>query len=77
METHFTILAWTVPWMEEPGGLQSVGLHRVTHPRGTNTHTHTLKSKFSLYLDSLPGLKVSIFVFIVESLNHVQLIETP
>ena len=41
------------------------------------THTHTLKSKFSLYLDSLPGLKVFIFVFIVESLNHVQLIETP
>ena len=41
------------------------------------THTHSLKSKFSLYLDSLPGLKAFILIFIVESLNHVQLVETP
>ena len=25
------ILAWRVPWMEEPGGLQSMGSHRVGH----------------------------------------------
>ena len=25
MATHSNILAWTIPWMEEPGGLQSVG----------------------------------------------------
>ena len=29
METHFNILAWRVPWTEEPGELQSMGLHRV------------------------------------------------
>ena len=29
--THSSILAWRVPWMEEPGGLQSVGLQRVRH----------------------------------------------
>ena len=28
MATHFSILAWRIPWMEEPGGLQSMGLHR-------------------------------------------------
>ena len=25
MGTHFNILAWTIPWTEEPGGLQSLG----------------------------------------------------
>ena len=27
--THFSILAWETPWIKEPGGLQSVGSHRV------------------------------------------------
>ena len=31
MTTHFSILAWEIPRTEEPGGLQSVGLHRVGH----------------------------------------------
>ena len=31
MATHSNILAWRVPWTEEPGGLQSMGLHRVGH----------------------------------------------
>ena len=31
MTTHSSILAWRIPWREEPGGLQSVGLHRVRH----------------------------------------------
>ena len=31
MATHSSILAWRVPWTEEPGGLQSMGLQRVTH----------------------------------------------
>ena len=29
MATHSSILAWKIPWMEEPGGLQSMGLQRV------------------------------------------------
>ena len=29
--THSGILAWRIPWMEEPGGLQSTGLQRVRH----------------------------------------------
>ena len=31
MATHSTILAWKIPWMEEPGGLQSMGLQTVGH----------------------------------------------
>ena len=29
MKTHLSILAWRIPWTEEPGGLQSIGLQRV------------------------------------------------
>ena len=29
--THSSILAWRIPWREEPGRLQSMGLHRVRH----------------------------------------------
>ena len=29
--THSSILAWRIPWTEEPGGLQSMGSHRVGH----------------------------------------------
>ena len=28
---HSSILAWEIPWTEEPGGLQSTGSHRVGH----------------------------------------------
>ena len=31
MATHSSILAWRIPWMEEPGRLQSMGLQRVRH----------------------------------------------
>ena len=31
MATHSRILAWRIPWTEEPGGLQSMGLQRVRH----------------------------------------------
>ena len=29
MATQFSVLAWTIPWIKEPGGLQSRGLQRV------------------------------------------------
>ena len=31
MATHSSTLAWRIPWMEEPGGLQSMGSQRVGH----------------------------------------------
>ena len=33
MATHSSILAWRIPWAEEPGRLQSIGLQRVRHNR--------------------------------------------
>ena len=31
MATHSSFLAWRIPWTEDPGGLQSMGLQRVRH----------------------------------------------
>ena len=42
MATHSSILAWRIPWLEEPGGLQSMGLQRVRHDWATSL-THLLK----------------------------------
>ena len=46
--THSDILAWEIPWTEEPGGLQSMGLLR-GHDLVTKTTTIPLKS-IPLYL---------------------------
>jgi len=35
MATHSSILAWEIPWTEEPGGLQSMGSERVGHDLAT------------------------------------------
>ena len=38
---HSSILAWRIPWTEEPGGRQPMGLQRVGHGLATNTlHLH-------------------------------------
>ena len=34
MATHSRIPAWRIPWTEEPGGLQSIGLQRIRPIRG-------------------------------------------
>ena len=33
MATHSSVLAWKIPWTEDPGGLPSMGSHRVGHDR--------------------------------------------
>ena len=38
MATHSSTLAWKIPWMEEPGRLQSMGSQRVKHNRATSLH---------------------------------------
>ena len=40
MAIHSSILAWEIPWTEEPKGLQSMGLQRVGDDLATK-HTHT------------------------------------
>ena len=36
MATHFSTLAWKIPWTEEPGRLQSMGSQRIGHNRVTS-----------------------------------------
>ena len=42
METHSRILAWRIPWTEEPSGLQSMGSQRVRH---NWAHTYIIYSE--------------------------------
>ena len=39
MATHSTVLAWGIPWAEEPGGLQSMGSQRVRYDLATKQRT--------------------------------------
>ena len=69
LATHCGILAWAIPWTEEPGRLQSTGLQRVRHDFATehtcaraHTHTHTHTHILSLnqaYVTIL-GLRFSL-----------------
>ena len=45
--THSSILAWRIPWTEEPGGLQSMGSQRVGHDWVTNPITITIDNRES------------------------------
>ena len=44
MPTHSSILAWRISWAEEPGGLQSMGSHRVRHTHSPPVHLWRITS---------------------------------
>ena len=57
MATHSSILAWTVPWTEEPGGLSPWGRKQLDNTEWlTNTHTHTHTPYLVLWLDNTEWL---------------------
>ena len=41
MATHSSILAWRIPWTEEPGGLQSMGSQSQKRPKQLGMYAHT------------------------------------
>ena len=45
MATHSSLLAWDIPWTEDPGGLQSTGSQRVGQDRATKTLEKTHASE--------------------------------
>ena len=57
MATHSNILAWRIPWTEEPSRLQSMALQRVGQDQATNTFTFSLYVFFGL--DPVDRLKFS------------------
>ena len=50
MATHFSILAWRILWMEEPGGLLPIGSHRV----GELACMHALEKEITTHFSTLP-----------------------
>ena len=63
MATHSSILAWRVPWTEEPGGLLSIGLHRVGHNWSNLACMHALEKEMATHSSILdwriPGTEES------------------
>ena len=72
--THFNILAWRISWTEEPGGLQSTGLHRIRHDWSNLACTHILNTYLfwdhsilqflSFLFSSLPSSPLSFCFFL-------------
>ena len=55
MASRSSILAWRIPWTEEPGGLQSTGSHRIGIGLVTNTqHTNKSRRQFVLFQFAKP-----------------------
>ena len=50
MATHSSILAWKIPWTENPGGPQSMELKRVKHDWVTSTYMHKSNTEFDIFL---------------------------
>ena len=70
MATHPSILAWRIPWTEEPGVLQSMGSHKVGHNRSDLACTHlncivSLTCFGAKHLEEL--LLISLFLGFLES----------
>ena len=47
MAIHSSILAWKIPWIEEPGGLQFMGLQRLRHDWASE-HSTQVSISFNL-----------------------------
>ena len=49
MAAHSSILAWRILWMKEPGGLLSIGSHRVGHDLGDLACMHALEKEMATH----------------------------
>ena len=49
MAPHSNTLAWEIPWMEEPGRLQSMGSQRVGHDFTFTFHFHVLEKEMAAH----------------------------
>ena len=55
METHSNILAWRIPWTEEPGGLQSTRILVGCSPRGRKQSDTAERLRFHFHLEPFMG----------------------
>ena len=63
MATHSSILAWRIPWKEEPGGLQSTGSQRVGHDWATSLILNGLLYIFIYYLYDISNINNKIRLY--------------
>ena len=63
MASHSSILAWEIPWTEEPGGLQSMRLQRVGHDWATHNNSNFYTAAH--YLSSLTWIDVGLSLCIL------------
>ena len=63
MKTHSSILAWRIPWTEEPGGLQSMGSQRVGRNWATNTTITTTTVRQVVFYELL-------IYYLIRSFSH-------
>ena len=85
MAIHSSIFAWRIPWTEEPGRLQSIGLQRVGHDWNDLAHMHDVWETIAVVLqlqNENPAVDIHEAVANVQfssfpSLSHVQLFATP
>ena len=61
MATHSSILAWRIPWTEEPGGLQSMGLQRAGHNLATKQQQNNFDENSASRLKYIMSIKHVIF----------------
>ena len=60
MATHSSILAWEIPWTEEPGGLQSMGSQRVRYSLATQQQQQLVSTC------AFPLVLISDFLFLFQ-----------
>ena len=63
MATHSSIFAWRIPWTEEPGGLQSMGLQRVGHSWSDLAHTHAADGHLGCFYFLVGSIVLHFFFF--------------
>ena len=73
MTTHSSILAWRIPWTEEPGGLQSMGLQRFVHDWATK-HKHSTRLISPKLLCSSPHPRLSSEIVLLTACMHACLL---
>ena len=61
MATHSSILAWRIPWTEDPGGLQSMGLQRDGHGWETNRLTGGLAPGYLSQLEACMSFQLTLY----------------
>ena len=72
MATHSSILAWRIPWTDEPGGLQAVGSWRVGHDWATSLYIKHQRHAIKQRIDKLNFFENKIFCS-KEDINYMRM----